>query len=120
MTVATWLSFTQRSLQKGSNHELAWFKVRRSHTNPVTTISKALIFAVTYIASAPAESEEREDADVEALEQIGALLQAAQPAELAALRANVDEAIATERNSDKPDLDGIRNYEAFIESYLPE
>ncbi len=86
----------------------------------MNTISKALIFAVTYIAGAPAESDEREDADVEALEQIGALLQEAQPGELAALRANVDEAIAAEKNSDEPDLDRIRNYEAFIESYLPE
>ena len=86
----------------------------------MNAISQALIFAVTYIAGAPAESEEREDADVEALEQIGALLQEAQPSELSALRANVTKAIAAEKKSKKPDRARIRNYEAFIESYLSE
>ena len=92
--------------------------VRRLHTLPVNTISKTLVFAVTYIAGAPTESDEREDADVEALEYIGFLLRDAQPSELAALRASVDEAIAAEKRSETPDPARIQNYEAFIESYL--
>lgn len=78
------------------------------------------MFAVVYFAGAPATDDEREDDDVSALEQVGAILQEATPAERKALRVAVDIALKREQRAAVPDPKRIENYEAFIESYLSE
>jgi hypothetical protein len=86
----------------------------------MNAISEALVFAVIHIAGASATAGEREDADVSALEGVGAILRNATAAERVALRAAVDDAIKREQNTSNPDAERIANYKAFIESYLSE